>query len=68
MKSTIVFAEGLGTGAGIVLVLAALLLLSRARVVASAARRIEEASRSGRSPWTGRPPANYLDLCRTAGL
>lgn len=68
MRSSIVFAEGLGAGAGVILILGALLLLTRARVVATAARRFEEASRSGRSPWTGRPPSNYLDLCRAAGL
>ena len=68
MKRTLVFAEGVGAGAGVVLILGALLLLTRARVVAVAARRIDDASRFGRSPLTGRPPANYLDLCRAAGL
>ena len=64
----LLFAEGVGAGAGVVLAVAALLLLTRARVVSSAARRIQETSRSGRSPLTGRPPADYLDLCRAAGL
>jgi len=68
MKRTLVFAEGVGAGAGAVLIVAAVLLLTRARVVSSAARRIQDASRAGRSPLTGRPPANYLDLCRSAGL
>jgi hypothetical protein len=68
MKRTLVFVEGVGAGAGAVLVLGALLFLTRARVVAIAARRIDDASRSGRSPFTGGLPANYLDLCRAAGL
>ena len=68
MKRALVFAEGVGAGAGVVLILGALLLATRARVVTTAARRFDEASRAGRSPLTGRPPANYLDVCRAAGL
>ncbi len=68
MRKRLVFAEGVGAGAGVVLILGALFLLTRARTVASAARRIEEASRSGRFPFPARIPANYLDQFRAAGL
>jgi hypothetical protein len=68
MKTTIVFAEGVGAGAGAVLVIAALIVLSRARLVESVARRFGGASAAGRPNRSARHPANYLDLCRAAGL
>lgn len=68
MKTSIAFTEGVGTGAGIILIFGMLLLLTRTRAVTAAARRIDDAVRAGRSPLTGQPPPNYLDLCRAAGL
>ncbi|MCA1581997.1 MAG: hypothetical protein LC796_11535 [Acidobacteria bacterium] len=63
------FAQGVGAGAALMVVLTALVLASRGRrPLAAALRKMDDAARSGRSPWTGRPPPNYLDLCRTAGL
>ena len=67
MKRSLVFAEGIGAGAGAVLVLAAVLLMTRSRFVAATARRIEDASRFGRSPLTGRVSENCLDRLRAAG-
>jgi len=60
MKTTTVFAEGLGAGFGLAF-LATLLLLLAARASRVRIRR----SRLFRDPA---PPANYLDLCRAAGL
>lgn len=69
MSKTAAFAEGVGAGVGLILILAAILLLSRNRWALTAAlRRMDDAAQSGRSPWTGEPPANYLDMCRSAGL
>ena len=68
MRRTLMFAEGFSAGAGFLLTLAAVLLMSRSRTVSSTMRRMSEARRSGRSPWTGEPPENYLELCRAAGL
>ncbi len=63
------FAQGVGTGAALIVVLTALVLASRGRrSLTTALRKMDDASRSGRSPWTGEPPPNYLDLCRAAGL
>jgi hypothetical protein len=68
MRRTLMFAEGFGAGAGFLLTLAAVLLMSRSRAVSSTMRKMSEGLRSGRSPWTGEPPDNYLELCRAAGL
>ena len=69
MRQASGFAQGLGAGAGLILMLATILLLSRGRrSVTAVLRRMDDASRMGRSPWTGEPPPNYLDLCRAAGL
>ncbi len=64
------FAQGVGAGAGLILFsVAALFLTSRGRrPLLSILRKMEDAARSGRSPWTGEPRANYLDMCRSAGL
>jgi len=68
MKQTVAFTEGLGAGAGAVLVIGALLLLARGRSSAMSMRRFGGYGRSRRSWISGSPPANYLDLCRAAGL
>ncbi len=69
MSKTAAFAEGVGAGVGLVLILSAIVLLSRhRRALTAALRRLDDAARSGRSLWTGEPPANYLDVCRSAGL
>ncbi len=63
------FAQGLGAGAGLIVLLAAIFFFSRGRrSLTTVLRRMEDASRSGLSPWTGEPPSNYLDLYRAAGL
>ena len=62
MKTTTVFAEGVGAGLGFALLMSFLLLLaargSRARVLVRRSRLLQDPA----------PPANYLDLCRAAGL
>jgi hypothetical protein len=68
MKQTVAFTEGLGAGAGAVLIIGALLLLARGRTSASSMRRFGGVGRSRRSAIAGAPPANYLDVCRAAGL
>jgi len=68
MTRKIAFAEGMGTGAGLFLFLVALLVLSKSRPFSAIAGRIDQAARTGRSPWTGEPPSNLLDVCRCAGL
>ncbi|MEO8191514.1 MAG: hypothetical protein ABI682_14325 [Acidobacteriota bacterium] len=69
MREASRFAQGLGAGAGLILMLATILLLPRGRrSLRAVLRRMDDASRTGRSPWTGEPPPNYLDLCRAAGL
>lgn len=62
------FAEGLGTGASLILLVAAALIFSRNRAATTAIRRHGETARIGRSLWTNQLPDNYLDLCRSAGL
>ena len=68
MRRPFVFAEGVGAGISAVLIVGAVLWMTRTRMVAAAARRIHRAARSGRSPFTNALPANYLDVCREAGL
>ena len=68
MRRTLLFAEGVGTGAGLLLMITAALLLSRSRSVSATLHRMSESRRLGRSPWTGTPPADYLEQCRVAGL
>ena len=50
MKRNLAFAQGVGTGAGVVLIVGALLLLTRARQIAEPARRLDEAAREGKLP------------------
>jgi hypothetical protein len=68
MKQTVAFTEGLGAGAGAVLIIAALLLLARGRSSAVSTRRLGGFGRFRRSAIAAAPPANYLDVCRAAGL
>jgi len=68
MSQKSAFAEGIGAGAGLILFLLGVLIVSRSRPVATIARRLSDAARTGRSPWTGEPPTNLLDVCRCAGL
>jgi len=65
-----VFAEGVGTGVSLILLVAAAasLIFSRHRPVTTAIRRHSEDARTGRSLSTNRLPDNYLDVCRSAGL
>ena len=60
MKTGTVFAEGVGTGFGIALLVSFLFLL--------AARGSRVRVRRSRLLQDPAPPANYLDLCRAAGL
>ena len=60
MKTASVFAEGLGAGFGLALLVSLLLLL--------AARGSRVRVRRSRILQDPAPPANYLDLCRAAGL
>ena len=68
MRRTLLFAEGLGTGAGLLLMITAALLFSRSRAVSATMHRRSELRRLGRSPWTGEPRADYLEQYRAAGL
>ena len=68
MKQTVAFTEGLGAAAGAVLIIGALLLFARGRSSAASTRRFGGFGRSRRSTVAGPPPANYLDVCRAAGL
>jgi hypothetical protein len=60
MKTTTVFAEGVGAGLGFALLMGFLLLF--------AARGSRVRVRRSRLLQDPTPPANYLDLCRAAGL
>ncbi|HEY6147052.1 MAG TPA: hypothetical protein VIZ69_05115 [Thermoanaerobaculia bacterium] len=60
MKPVTIFAEGLGAGVGLALLVSLLFLL--------AARGSRVRVRRSRLLQDPPPPANYLDLCRAAGL
>lgn len=65
MKARLIFAEGLGTGIGVTLLtLCVLLLAARGSRLRSRIRQSIDRGALGDPA----PPANYLDLCRAAGL
>jgi hypothetical protein len=72
MRNASNLAEGVGTGASLLLLLGVVLLVSRGRSASVGAnvgaRKLQEPRRPARAMQAPEPPANLLQLCREAGL
>jgi hypothetical protein len=72
MKDRTVFAEGLGTGAAVVIVVTAAACLWQANRIATwlaqDSEEMQQRRQIERAQFAARRSPNYLDICRAAGI